>query len=257
MNTVARIALGAWELNPIVLLACVLAVGAFATKFRSRARWKYFVAALGITLFALLSPLNALADGVLFSAHMAQHLLLLLVMPALFLLSLPRDFKLRIPGGGRLAIFGWAAGVGSMCFWHVPVFCDAAATRPAVHAFQACSLVVMGAAFWWPILAPSSPERLAPGFGIVYLFTACLACTALGIVLTLTPIEVCPVFRAPLAASSWANLRERIGATQDREIGGLLMWLPMCLVYLSAIIVEVGRWLAVPTKSGEDRHEIA
>ncbi|MGH7995192.1 MAG: cytochrome c oxidase assembly protein, partial [Opitutaceae bacterium] len=108
-----------------------------------------------------------------------------------------------------------------------------------------CSLLAFGAAFWWPIAAPQSRDRLNPLGGIVYLFTACLACTALGIIITLTPIEVCPIFRSPkdplgilsLIRNGWG-----MSADRDRQLGGLLMWIPMCMVYMSAIFVELARW---------------
>jgi cytochrome c oxidase assembly factor CtaG len=215
---------------------------------------------MAVVVVALLSPLNALANGVLFSAHMAQHILLLLIAPGLLVLSLPREPLVAARGeGGRmrgaLPVLGWAAGVGSMWFWHVPAFCDAAATSSGVHTLQTISLLGLGTAFWWPILAPRERDRLMPGLGVAYLFTACLACTALGVLLTLTPVEVCPVFRAPLAASSWTWLRDRVSADTDRQVGGLLMWIPMCLVYVGAIMFELGRWLHPAGTREELSHE--
>jgi cytochrome c oxidase assembly factor CtaG len=248
MNTATNIFSEGWSWNPAVLFACVAAAAGWWLAFRSRARWGYVAAAIVIIVLTLVSPLNALAAGVLFTAHMTQHILLLLIAPALLLLGLPRDFSLA--GFGRRGValgFTWAAGVGSMWLWHAPTLCDAAATNGTVRAVQTLSLLVLGAAFWWPILAPRDSDRLAPAFGIIYLFTACLACTALGIILTFTPVEVCSAFRAPPATSTWASLREAIGFERDRQIGGLLMWVPMCLVYLSAIFLELARWFGAAT----------
>jgi cytochrome c oxidase assembly factor CtaG len=255
--------LTAWEWNPLVLAACAGAV-VIATICDRRIRASsgcgmrrgYFVAAVSVVLLALVSPVNTLANGVLFSAHMVQHILVLLVAPGLLVLSLPRGRLARVRGGKSAArrafpAIGWAGGVGSMWFWHVPAFCDAAATSGGVHAAQTLSLLALGAAFWWPILAPRESDRLLPGPGVAYLFTACLACTALGILLTLTPVEVCPVFRAPLAAPGWSWLRERVSAEADRQTGGLLMWIPMCLVYVGAIMFELGRWFRpAPARKG-------
>lgn len=237
-----------WSFNVVPLVGCAVAVLLYVRAFGRRGRWGYFAAAIGLVIFTLCSPLATIASGVLFSAHMTQHILLLLIIPALLLLGLPRDFGSRLPRSPWLAAFGWAAGVGSMWFWHVPSLCDAAATSSSVHGLQTGSLLAMGILFWWPILAPGDQQRLIPGLGIAYLFTACIACTALGIILTLTPVEVCPVFRAPLTGSSWAFLRDRVSAERDRQIGGLLMWIPMCLVYVSAIMLELGRWLGAPAK---------
>ncbi len=253
MNALTQSLLGPWNFDPVVLLACAAATGAYALLFRSRGRWPYFVAAIALLLVTLLSPLNTLASGVLFSAHMTQHILLLLIVPALLLLSLPSD--LALSKGWRswpVGTASWVAGVGSMWFWHTPQLCDAAAQNPAFHAVQTVSLLAMGSLFWIPILAPRPGDRVSPMIGVGYLFTACLACTALGILLTLTPIEVCSAFRAPEnAPGMFARVRQFVGAQRDQQIGGLLMWLPMCLVYLTGIMWEFARWMGVHVTAQE------
>jgi len=132
----------------------------------SRRRWACFCS-------PLLSPLNTLADGYLFSAHMAQHILLLLIVPALLLLSLPRPLSLAV-GPRVLAqpLVGWLAGVGAMWFWHAPALCNAAVASPPVHALQIVSLLVLGSLFWRQILAPREQERLSPPGAVLYLFSA-------------------------------------------------------------------------------------
>lgn len=254
MNALTQSLLGPWSFDPLVLLACAAAAVAYALLFRSRGRWPYFVGAIALLLVTLLSPLNTLATGVLFSAHMTQHILLLLIVPALLLLSLPADLPLK--GWTRLSasIGGWVAGVGSMWFWHTPQLCDAAAQSASFHAVQTISLLTMGTLFWLPILAPRPVDRVSPMFGVGYLFSACLACTALGILLTLTPIEVCSAFRAPEnAPGMFARVRQVVGAQRDRQIGGLLMWLPMCLVYLTGIMWEFSRWMGYHGTAQEAR----
>jgi cytochrome c oxidase assembly factor CtaG len=251
MNTLDTL-LHAWNWNPPVLIAAAAVTAGYFVAFRGEGRPASFVAAVAVVLLTLLSPLDALADGVLFSAHMVQHIFLLLIAPALLLFSLPAGVGLQ-PGSRLrrvLPYLGWAGGVGSMWFWHVPQLCSAAAASGTVHAVQTLSLLVLGTAFWWPVFAPRPSDRLAPGFGIGYLFTACLACTALGMILTLTPVQACPIFRAPLAAgSAWAAIRAGVTAERDQQIGGLLMWVPMCLVYVAGIVIELFRWLG-----GRDPH---
>jgi cytochrome c oxidase assembly factor CtaG len=268
-----------WNANPYVIGSLVIAAALYARAVGWRGRAGCFVAALALVALAFLSPLNLLATRVLFSAHMAQHLVLLLLVPALLLLSLPevtarRELwpPLRSDVAGlaeagisphreqrpprcrrtrarpsTLAIVGWVFGVGSMWFWHVPQLCNAAAANPGVHVAQTVSLLAMGAGFWWPILAPVTTDRLIPGHGIIYLFTACLACTGLGILLTLSGVDVCPILQEPgRVPTVWRALREQYTAQRDQQIGGLLMWLPMCLVYVAAIVLELARWLGEP-----------
>ena len=60
---------------------------AFAPTVTRERHW--FVAAVASFFLALASPIGVLARGYLFSAHMLQHLLLLLAVPPLVLLGLP------------------------------------------------------------------------------------------------------------------------------------------------------------------------
>ena len=188
----------AWQWNPALLLICAAAVCGYFAVFGRRGRAGYFVAAVIIFLFALLSPLGTLANGYLFSAHMTQHILLVLIVPALLLLSLPRTFSLP----RRLQIFahplvGWSAGVGAMWLWHAPTLCNAATTSRTVFAIETTTLMIMGGLFWWQVIAPREADRLSPLLGIGYLFTACVACSVLGIIITFAPVSVCRAFQHP------------------------------------------------------------
>ena len=239
----------AWRWNSILLIFCALALAGYFLAFRRRGRPAYFGAALVVFLLALTSPVNALADGYLFSAHMVQHILLVLIVPALLLLSLPRSFSLPRPLiAFTHPLIGWLAGVGAMWLWHVPALCNAATTSRAISAIQTTSLLLMGSVFWWQVLAPRETERLSPGVGIVYLFTACTACSILGIILTFAPVSICSVYQHPVDRLGMLGTIRGWGLTSDRDqqIGGLLMWVPMCLIYLAAILAQLARWHSSP-----------
>jgi putative membrane protein len=314
----------AWRAAP--LLGCLLGIAAYATVLRRKAvlsasvlpptepslsspksplthfaavtsarPWLFGIAVL-VFLLALVSPVETLADGYLFSAHMLQHLLLLMVVPALALLSLPafpnsapnqparggartlagsstplagRPRFARVPGDRALLrtkpralpskcaravglrrfltspLPAWCAGVGAMWLWHAPTLCNAATTNPAVRGIQTVSLLMAGAFFWWPILGPQWSRRLPPLLGIIYLFTACTSCTLLGIFITFSPVTVCSAYGHPVDALGLLPLiRNRWGLTAqvDQQIGGLLMWVPACLIYLSGILGLLARW---------------
>jgi putative membrane protein len=242
--TTRDILISCWRMDPAALLGCIAAI-AFYTVGRTRAgvRATAFAAGLLVTALALFSPVGTLADGYLFSAHMLQHLMLVLIVPPLLLLSIEpsADGRARFP-----AIFAWGLGVGAMWLWHAPTLCNAASRSPIVHRFQEVSLLAMGAAFWWPILAPRTGERLPPLGGIVYLFTACVACTLLGVAITFSPVEVCSVFAHPVDhLGVMRRVRDGWGLTaeRDQQIGGLLMWVPACLVYGAAILAVLARVL--------------
>src|ERR1700719_1982574 len=163
----------AWTRNSVVLAVSTLACIGYFLAFGKRGRPLYFAAALAIFLLSFISPVNALANGYLFSAHMVQHILLVLVVPALVLLSLPPSFSVRSPLTHPL--IGWVAGVGAMWLWHAPTLCNAAATSRAVSLIPTTPLLFVGSVFWWQALAPRDADRLSPLAGIAYLFTACIA----------------------------------------------------------------------------------
>src|SRR5438270_10829004 len=152
-----------WTWNSLVLILIVLAFVAYFVAFGQRGRALYFGAAVAVFLLAFISPFSALADGYLFSAHMVQHILLVLIVPALVLLSLPRSLSLPRPlRPFTHPLTGWIAGVGAMWLWHAPALCNAATTLKTVSVIQTISLLLMGSVFWWQVLAPRDADRLAP-----------------------------------------------------------------------------------------------
>ena len=240
-----------WRLDPLAIAACIAtATVLVARRTELGPRAILLGSAVVVLVAALASPIGSLADGYLFSAHMLQHLLLVLVVPPLALLGWPARREQRPAQTARRRLHPlvpWLLGVGAMWLWHEPKLCDAAASSPVVHRVQELSLLAMGAAFWWPVLAPRAGARLSPLAGILYLFTACVACTLLGIVITFSPVEVCSVFAhpvdrlgvMPLVRDGWG-----LSPAKDQQVGGLLMWVPACLVYGVGIMGQLARLFA-------------
>ena len=111
---------------------------------------------------------------------------------------------------------------------------------------ETVSLLICGGISWWPILAPRQRARLRPvPEAAAYLFTACLACTMIGITITFANRLLYPAFAhpadpygiLPLIRNRWG-----ISPAMDQQIGGILMWVPCCLVYLIAIMAMFARW---------------
>jgi cytochrome c oxidase assembly factor CtaG len=205
-----------------------------------------FLAALMLLGLAFPAPAAAWAGDYYFSVRMGQHLLLQLVIPPLILLGLPAlipaslderttsrpfDWMLKRP------VITWLVGSGGMWAWHAPLLCNAAVRDPATHLFQAGSLLLIGTAFWWPIVGPAMTQRLSPLAGIVYLFTACLGCTIMGIIIAFAPPGLYLAANLPGALNDW-----QFAAPEDQRIGGLLMWVPGCLIYAGGIMGLLGRW---------------
>ncbi|MEI6351214.1 MAG: cytochrome c oxidase assembly protein [Verrucomicrobiota bacterium] len=234
----------AWRWNPALIMVCIVALAAHVLIFGLSRRTGFLAAALGVILLTFQSPIETLADGYLFSAHMFNHLLMVLIVPPLLLLSLPKTLTNR-----KFApvLLGWSMGVGAMWIWHIPSLCNASVESAPIRVVQVLSLLTMGALYWQPIFGPG--KRLSAPAGMVYLFTACVACTLLGIGITFSPVSVCPVYVhpidrlgiMPLIQGQWGLTPEK-----DQQIAGLLMWVPPCLVYLSCILGLMNRWFRQP-----------
>ena len=249
--TTQQFLVSSWSWDGAAMVFSALAMLAYVWRFGVNGRMWYLLAAVGAFLLSRISPLNTLAAGYLFSAHMLEHILLLLIVPALALMSLPRQVSL--PWGRSLpahSLMAWLAGVSAMWLWHARPLCNAAVSSRLVSALQIGSLLGLGAIFWRPILAPRETERMSPPGAVFYLFSACVACSVLGILITFSPVKVCPIYLQPpndnQAVLELIQVGWGITPEKDQQIGGLLMWVPMCLVYLGAIVAQLARWFAQP-----------
>jgi len=170
-----------------------------------------------------------------------QHFLLALVIPPLWLLGTPRAITgkaLRITWVRRIEhvlaqpLIAWPLGVGCMLVWHLPPLFNAGLASDGLHIFQHLSFLITGVIFWWPIFSPLEERRMAPLHSIAYLFSACVCCSLLGAYLTFGPAGLYPAYTGYLG----------LDAKSDQQLGGLLMWVPGCFVYLSGILAAVRRW---------------
>lgn len=250
-----------WDWEPSVVVGCGALAGGYLAAVRRRLSWHalYFLGGILLLLIDLVSPLDLLGDRYLFSAHIVQHVALALVIPGLLLAGIPRwlaDAALAHPVFGR-PIFAiaerriarppvsWMLGVGTMIFWHVPVFFNAALANDGLHVLQHLSFLITGTLFWWPVLTPIENRRMSPLTAISYLFSACVSCSFLGAALTFAQPGLYPAYLnpedhlglLPLLRYSWG-----LDPANDQQLGGLLMWVPGCFLYLSGILVIIGRW---------------
>ena len=80
--TMSEFCMRAWDWKPSVVIGCCGLIAAYAWAVRPRVSFR-IAAWLGgvlLILLALVSPLGELANTYLFSVHMAQHILFVLVV---------------------------------------------------------------------------------------------------------------------------------------------------------------------------------
>jgi cytochrome c oxidase assembly factor CtaG len=251
----ARI-LAAWDPDPSVLIGCAALVAAYWAAHRSdlgRAGW--FVAGVAVMLFALVSPLDVIGDDYLFSVHMMQHLLLVLITPPLLVSGISSRFARRLvecPPLGAVerflgnAIVAWTIGIGVLAVWHAPRLFDAALNNEYVHILEHLCFMVSATIFWWPIFGPLPECRLSPLWTQLYLLGGAMANSLIGIWLTFAPAGIyTPYIHPDDSLHLAALLRSGWGMTPavDQEVGGLLMWVGAGFVFIFVMAASIVRWL--------------
>lgn len=200
-----------------------------------------------VLIVALITPISALSDLYLFSAHMLQHILLTLVAAPLLLLGLPGWFFAPLARYPRLLAFARhltgpfaAFGIFNVIFvaWHVPYLYNMALYSTGVHILEHFTMVAAALLTWMPIL---SPTRLLPRLPlpvqVFYLFLQSIVGTGLGAILTLAPT---PIYLFYIEAPRiWA-----ITVMDDQVWAGLLMWIAAGLIFLFALTLVFFRWFS-------------
>lgn len=262
--TTAQLLESTWDLEPSVLIGCALLLAAhlFVSRGRPRRSLFWFLAGDLVLVFALISPLDELGDTYLFSAHMLQHLLLVLLAPPLLVAGLPPEplrRALEIPWVGRLEtilakpVVAWFLGIGTLWVWHLPVLYNATLADERIHIFEHLTFVVTGVVFWWPIFTPLKKFRYAIQTAVTYLGLGALTNTVLGVLLTFAPAGFYPYYLHPsdpygalgLIRTTWG-----LDPADDQQLGGVLMWVLGGLFFLTALMIVLRRWYREPD-SGE------
>lgn len=249
-----------WDFQPTVAAGCLLlGIGYMAwVRFKPQRRATAFLGGLAVLIVALLSPIDGLGDTYLFSAHMIQHLILLLISCPLMILGLPeaemrallkRPFFDRLEQRLSQPAVALLVAVGVIWTWHFPPFYNFALAHEGVHAFQHLTFLVSAAIFWWPVLTPLEERRMPAPAVLLYIFLASLANAVLGIILTFVPAGLYPAYLHP--EDPWhilVTLQNTWGLTPqtDQQLGGMIMWVPGSLIYLIAILGCLLRWYNHP-----------
>jgi cytochrome c oxidase assembly factor CtaG len=248
-----------WTVDPGLVAVLLAAAWLYARGYRRAKRlagargpgvshWLPYALGLLVLALALISPLDAIGDRYLLSAHMGQHLLLSDLAPALLVLGLrapilplglPRGgLRLIAPGGraGRaialatrpyVAIPLWAA---ASWIWAIPAVFDYSAAHAGVHALEHATLFYTGLAMWWLIIDPLPSARREPnGRRMAYLGFTRLASAAVCLPLTFMSSAAYPRYIA--APRSFG-----LSAITDQHLAGAGMCFIEFLVFGLAMV---------------------
>jgi putative membrane protein len=171
---------------------------------------------------AVASPLGEL-DHQFLTAHMVQHLLLMIVAAPLILLGVPA-IRLRVHPG-----FCWLASTAVVIGWHVPALFELGMHW---HRSEQATFLAAGLLFWQPVIG-RAPGWSAP----LYLFLATLPCDALSAFLVFCGRVV------------YSHYQHAPGALPDQELAGALMWVCVTFAYLVPAAIITIRLLSPTFKS--------
>lgn len=244
-----------WDWQPSVLFGCAVLLVVYPLLVRPLTRRAWLFCGGILTLaFALVSPLDTLGDAYLFSAHMVQHLLLILVVPPLLLLGIPPHAWAQLlrwePARwiertlGRPPI-SWLLGIGTLWLWHAPFLYDAAVTHEGIHVGQHLSFLITASIFWWPVITPLARRRLALPSTMAYLITAAFAGSILGVIISFAAPGLYPAYQHPLDPRHILPLirgQWDISYALDQQLGGMIMWATGGPVYLLTCLWALAQW---------------
>jgi putative membrane protein len=256
-----------WGRDPFIIAGLALTAWAYwrglrrvwheSVRGRARRRWEAWAFGFGwLALFvALVSPLHPWGE-VLFSAHMTQHEVLMLVAAPLlvlghplvpFLWALPAKWRQQVGAVGKQKsvqrvwrtltnpLVAWAIHAVALWVWHIPALFQATLTSGLVHTLQHLSFLGSALLFWWALI---HGRRGLMGYGaaVLYMFTTSVHSGVLGALITFAHSPWYPAYATSTA--SWG-----LTPLEDQQLGGLIMWVPAGLVYIIAGLALMVGWM--------------
>jgi cytochrome c oxidase assembly factor CtaG len=256
-----------WGLEPFVLIGLALSAWLYIqglVRLWSRThtgagirKWEAWCYAGGwFSLFiALVSPLHPWGR-VLFSAHMTQHEVLMLVAAPLLILGRPLIVYLyALPVSwarpiGRatharpwiatwhvisLPFVAWLIHAIALWIWHLPALFQATIDNDWIHTLQHASFLGSALLFWWAVIH-GRHKLTGYGMAVLYMFTTALHSGLLGALITFARHVWYPEYAHTTA--SWG-----LTPLEDQQLGGLIMWIPAGFVYIFAGLAFMVGWM--------------
>jgi putative copper resistance protein D len=255
----------AWTFEPLPTIGILVAVGWWlwavrrvnaahpGNPVRGR-RTVVFLAGMAALAFALTSGIDRY-DTSLFSIHMVQHVLLMLVAAPLLALAAPITLVLRVSSSetrhrwllpalhSRVVRFmahpvtAWVMFAGMMWAVHFSPLFDASLEDPIVHDIEHALFLTGALFFWWPAVAlDPAPWRMSHPARIGYLFTQMTQNTFLAVVILNATAPLYPHYATLIRP--WG-----MTALEDQRLAAGLMWIFGDAIFLTAILGVVLGWM--------------
>jgi cytochrome c oxidase assembly factor CtaG len=243
-----------WHFDPLVILflAALCIIYLYAIHFKLKNQSLCFFAGIILIILCVVSPLHFIGENYLFSAHMVSHVVILLIAAPLLVAGIPKENKFKkyfesFSKKIRIPFFYWFTGVGIMWFWHIPYIFNQTSSMHGMGLMylQWLSLLVGGIIFCWPIINPYREYRMLPLPAVLYLSTACVFCTILGLMITFAPLGIYSHYLHISDSYGYLDLirnQWKISAGIDQQVAGLIMWVPCCFIYLTASMILLIKW---------------
>lgn len=263
-----------WNWEPSILLSLILPAILYiagvarlwrrAGVGRGVSAWQAAAFAAGIlsVFVALASPLDLWSEQ-LFSAHMIQHLVLILIAgPCLVGCAFPVAALAALPEGWARAFgrawsrshrlrrgwawldrpfMGWLLFGGILWLWHLPVLYQAALRSELLHALEHLMFLASSMLYWWTLLRSRGGPVLRFGSAVLSLLTTGFHSGVLGALLAFSAHLWYPAYSSSALAWSLTPL-------EDQQIAGLVMWLPGGIGYTLLATFFFLAWLGALEK---------
>jgi cytochrome c oxidase assembly factor CtaG len=186
-----------------------------------------------MALWVVVASPVAHLDHHLLTAHMAQHLMLMLLAAPLILLCARSIVSRWRPHPA----FCWLAGTLTVVIWHVPAVFEVALRSHFWHELEQASFFTAGILFWWPVIRRGEGVASSGWSVPLYLFFATLPCDALSAFLVFCGHVVYPHYLM-------GGEHFRLSPLEDQELAGALMWVTVTFAYLVPALVVTTQLLS-------------
>jgi putative copper resistance protein D len=247
--------LNQWNLGVLPLLLLFAAGYLYARGVARTPRWPRirtvaFFSGLAVTFLATESVLGVY-DMEYFSAHMIEHLLLIMVAAPLFALGAPLD--LAYQGGNRAIrraldsraatllthpLFAFALYFAFIPFTHLTGFMNLMMQHMWIHHLEQILFLVVGYLFFRAAFGLERGYTIHPGLRVVYVMAAVPVDTFTGLALNMSSNVPFPAYRAMAPAGA-----TRAWLLSNVHLGGAIMWIGGDALMLLACIPICVMWV--------------